>query len=45
MIDAAVVDASVVLKWVISEAGGDAAPRLADKGMLSAPDILLAGMR
>ncbi|MDF2782309.1 MAG: VapC toxin family domain ribonuclease [Geminicoccaceae bacterium] len=40
MIDAAVVDASVVLKWVISEAGGDAALRLRTK-MLSAPDILL----
>jgi len=40
MIDAAVVDASVALKWVIAEAGDDAALRLRTK-MLSAPDILL----
>ena len=41
MIEAAVVDASVAVKWVIGEAGGDAAARLAGK-QLSAPDILLA---
>ena len=41
MIEAAVVDASVAVKWVIGEAGGDAAARLAGKH-LSAPDILLA---
>ena len=40
MIEAAVVDASVALKWVIAEAGHDAALRLRTT-MLSAPDILL----
>jgi predicted nucleic acid-binding protein len=41
MIEAAVVDASVAVKWVIGEAGEDAAVRLATRS-LSAPDILLA---
>jgi predicted nucleic acid-binding protein len=41
MIDAAVVDASVAVKWVIGEAGEEAAARLATRS-LSAPDILLA---
>jgi predicted nucleic acid-binding protein len=41
MIEAAVVDASVAVKWVIGEAGEDAAARLATRS-LSAPDILLA---
>ena len=41
MIDAAVVDASVAIKWVIGEAGAEAAARLAGRA-LSAPDILLA---
>ena len=41
MIEAAGVDASVAVQWVIGEAGGDAAVRLAGK-QLSAPDILLA---
>ena len=41
MIDAAVVDASVAVKWVIGEAGEEAAARLAARS-LSAPDILLA---
>ena len=41
MIEAAVVDASVALKWVIGEAGGNAAAQLAGKH-LCAPDILLA---
>ena len=40
MIAAAVVDASVALKWVIAEAGDDAALGLRT-AMLSAPDILL----
>ena len=41
MIDAAVVDASVAIKWVIAEGDDDAALRLRDL-MLSAPDLLLA---
>jgi predicted nucleic acid-binding protein len=41
MIEAAVVDASVAVNWVIGEAGGDAAAPLAGTH-LSAPDILLA---
>jgi predicted nucleic acid-binding protein len=41
MIEAAVVDASVAVKWVIGEPGEDAAARLATRS-LSAPDILLA---
>jgi predicted nucleic acid-binding protein len=41
MIEAAVVDASVAVKWVVGEAGDDAAARLATRN-LSAPDILLA---
>ena len=41
MIEAAVVDASVAIKWVIGEAGAEAAARLAGRA-LSAPDILLA---
>ena len=42
MIDAAVVDASVAVKWVIGEAGGDSAAAQLDDKHLSAPDILLA---
>ena len=41
MIEAAVVDASVAIKWVIGEAGAEAAAKLAGS-QLSAPDILLA---
>lgn len=41
MIEAAVVDASVALKWVVGEAGEDDAAKLAGS-QLSAPDILLA---
>jgi predicted nucleic acid-binding protein len=41
MIEAAVADASVAVKWVIGEAGEDAAAWLATR-RLSAPDILLA---
>jgi predicted nucleic acid-binding protein len=41
VIDAAVVDASVAIKWVIAEGDDDAALRLRDL-MLSAPDLLLA---
>ena len=41
MIEAAVVDASVAVKWAIGEAGEEAAARLASRS-LSAPDILLA---
>jgi predicted nucleic acid-binding protein len=41
---AAVVDASVAIKWVLAEAGSDAARRLilAESGMLSAPALILA---
>lgn len=41
MIQAAVIDASVALKWVISEPGEEAALELRDVA-LSAPEILLA---
>lgn len=41
MIEAAVVDASVAIKWVVGEAGEDDAAKLAGS-QLSAPDILLA---
>jgi predicted nucleic acid-binding protein len=41
MIEAAVIDASVAVKWVIGEAGEEAAARLSTRS-LSAPDILLA---
>jgi len=41
MIEAAVVDASVALKWVVGEAGEDHAAKLAGT-QLSAPDMLLA---
>lgn len=41
MIEAAVVDASVAINWVIGEAGAEAAAKLASS-QLSAPDIPLA---
>ena len=36
-----VVDASVVIKWVVQEEGSDAAIRLIERPTLSAPDLLI----
>jgi predicted nucleic acid-binding protein len=38
---ALVIDASVVIKWVVEEAGSEAAVRLIDGPTLSAPDLLM----
>ena len=40
MIDAAVVDASVAVKWVVPETGSDLARSLSNAS-LEAPDLLL----
>ena len=37
-----VVDASVVIKWVVEEAGSEHAARLIDGPALSAPDLLMS---
>lgn len=36
-----VIDASVVIKWVVQEEGSEAATRLIDGPTLSAPDLLI----
>jgi predicted nucleic acid-binding protein len=40
-VTAFVVDASVVIKWVVQEEGSDAAVRLIEGPTLSAPDLLI----